>query len=76
MNLCGLRDELAQVLTKKKEFLETIDRTHLAVLFKPYDLELMQRIYLLQNFYNLSGMAMVAEVVDSRAFSCFCVVLP
>ena len=26
MNLSGLRDELAQVQTKKKEFLETMDR--------------------------------------------------
>ena len=32
MNLSGLRDELAQVQTKKKEFLETMDRTHSAVL--------------------------------------------
>jgi len=32
INLSGLRDELAQVQTKKKEFLETMDRTHSAML--------------------------------------------
>ena len=35
---------------------------------KPYDLERMLRIYLVQNLYNLSDMAAVAEVIDSRAF--------
>ncbi len=39
---------------------------------KPYDLERMLRIYLVQNLYNLSDMAAVAEVIDSRAFSDFC----
>ena len=39
---------------------------------KPYDLERMLRIYLVQNLYNLSDMATVAEVIDSRAFSDFC----
>ena len=39
---------------------------------KPYDLERMRRIYLVQNLYNLSDMATVAEVIDSRAFSDFC----
>ena len=87
MKLSGLRDELAQVQTKKKEFLETMDRIipwdkWIALIRpcyykgergnKPYDLELMLRIYLLQNFYDLSDMATVAEVIDSRAFSCFC----
>lgn len=32
----------------------------------------MLRIYLIQNLYNLSDMATVAEVIDSRAFSEFC----
>ena len=55
-----------------------VDRTHSAVLLqrrawnKPYDLELMLRIYMLQNLYDLSDMATVAEVIDSRAFSEFC----
>lgn len=39
---------------------------------KPYDLELMLRIYMLQNLYDLSDMGTVAEVIDSRAFSEFC----
>lgn len=39
---------------------------------KPYYLELMVRIYLLQNFYNLSDMAVMNEIIDSRAFSDFC----
>lgn len=39
---------------------------------KPYDLELMLRIYLLQNLYNLSDMKVMNEVIDSRAFSDIC----
>ena len=39
---------------------------------KPYELELMLRIYMLQNLYDLSDMATVAEIIDSRAFSEFC----
>ena len=80
-------DELAQVRTKKKEFLAQIERIvpwdeWVSIVKphyykgergnKPYDLELMLRIYLLQNLYDLSEMATVAEVIDSRAFSEFC----
>ena len=32
----------------------------------------MLRIYMIQNLYNLSDMATVAEVIDNRAFSDFC----
>ena len=39
---------------------------------KPYDLERMLRIYMLQNLYDLSDMGTVADVIDSRAFSAFC----
>ena len=85
--MSALNDELSQVRTKKKEFLEQIDRIipwseWIALIKpcyykgergnKPYDLELMLRIYLVQNLYNLSDMATVAEVIDSRAFSDFC----
>ena len=85
--MSALSDELSQVRTKKKEFLEQIDRIipwseWIALIKpcyykgecgnKPYDLELMLRIYLVQNLYDLSDMAMVAEVIDSRAFSDFC----
>lgn len=39
---------------------------------KPYPLEIMLRLYLLQNLYDLSDEATVAEAIDSRAFSDFC----
>lgn len=87
MSLSALSNELAQVRTKKKEFLAEIDRIvpwgeWLALIQpcyykgergnKPYDLERMLRIYLVQNLYDLSDMAAIAEVIDSRAFSDFC----
>ncbi len=87
ITLSALNDELLQVRTKKKEFLAQIERivpwsewiTLIKPCYykgergnKPYDLELMLRIYLIQNLYNLSDEATVAEVIDSRAFSEFC----
>ena len=87
MGLPAPSDELAQVRTKKKEFLAQIDRIiawgkGIALMRpcyykgergnKPYDLERMLRIYMIQNLYNLSDTASVAEVIDSRAFSDFC----
>src|SRR5574344_2841858 len=39
---------------------------------KPYPLKIMLRLYLLQNLYDLSDEATVAEAIDSRAFSEFC----
>ena len=39
---------------------------------RPYPLETMLRLYLLQNLYDLSDEATVAEAIDSRAFSEFC----
>jgi len=87
ISLSAFNDELAQVRTKKKEFLEQINRiipwgewiTLIQPSYykgergnKPYDLELMLRIYMLQNLYNLSDEGTVAEVIDSRAFSEFC----
>ena len=39
---------------------------------KPYELETMLRIHLLEELYNLADMAVMNEVVDSRAFSEFC----
>ena len=86
MGLPAPSDELAQVRTKKKEFLAQIDRIipwgkWIALMRpcyykgergnKPYDLERMLRIYMIQNLYNLSDTASVAEVIDSRAFSDF-----
>ena len=39
---------------------------------KPYDLELMLRIHLIQNLYDLSDEGTRNEIIDSRAFSDFC----
>lgn len=87
ISLSAFSDELANVRTKKKAFLEQIDRIvpwgeWVAIVKphyykgergnKPYDLELMLRIYMLENLYDLSDMGTVAEVIDSRAFSEFC----
>ena len=87
LSLSALSDELSQVRTKKREFLDEIERIvpweKLISIIKPhyykgergnkpYGLERMLRIYLVQNLYNLSDMATVAEVIDSRAFSDFC----
>ena len=73
--------------TKKREFLGEIERivpwqkwiSSIRPYYykgergnKPCDLERMLRIYLVQNLYNLSDMATVAEVIDSCAFSDFC----
>ena len=87
ISLSTLNDELSQVRTKKKEFLEQIERivpwgewiNLIKPCYykgergnKPYDLELMLRIYLIQNLYDLADEATVNEVIDSRAFSDFC----
>ena len=87
MSLSGLSDELSQVRTKKKEFLSQIERIvpwgeWIELIRphyykgergnKPYDLELMLRIYVLQHLYNLADDAARNEIIDSRAFSQFC----
>ena len=87
MSLSALNDELAQVRTKKKEFLEQMDRIipwdeRVAIIQpcyykgergnKPYALELMLRLFILQNLYDLSDEGTVAEVINSRAFSDSC----
>ena len=87
MSLSFWTDELAEVRTNKKEFLEQMDRlvpwgAWVKMIQphyykgergnKPYDLELMLRIYVLQNLYNLADMAVMNEIIDSRAFSAFC----
>jgi len=87
MSLSGLMDELTQARTKKKEFLEQMDQlvpwgkwveeTRPCYYKgergnKPYGIELMLRLYVLQNLYTLSDEGTVAEVIDSRAFSDFC----
>ena len=67
--------------TKKKEFLDQIERIvpwdEWAAMIKPsyykgehgnkpHDLELMLRLYVVQNLYILSDEATVAEVTDSK----------
>lgn len=87
INMSFFKDELKEVKTRKKEFLNQIERiipwNELIELTKPYyykgkrgnkpyDLELMLRIHLLQNLYNLSDDGAMYEIIDSRAFSDFC----
>ncbi len=87
MTFIELTDELMQAHTSKKEFLEKIERIipwekWIGIIRpcyykgergnKPYDIELMLRIFILQNLYDLSDMRVMTEVIDSRAFSDFC----
>jgi IS5 family transposase len=87
ISLSALSDELSQARTRKKEFLAQIERIipweqWKAIIKphyykgergnKPYDLELVLRIHLLQELYDLADMAVMYEVIDSRAFSDFC----
>ena len=74
MSLSAFNDELAQVRTKKKEFLEQMDRiipwdewiTLIQPYYykgergnKPYELGLMVRLFILQNLYDLSDTAVL-----------------
>jgi IS5 family transposase len=87
ISLSAFSDELSQAKTKKKEFLEQIERIipwleWIEIIKphyyegkrgnKPFELELMLRILILQNLYDLSDMGAKYEVIDSRAFSEFC----
>ena len=87
MSFFDLTDELAQVRTHKKEYLSQIEQLipwgeWEAIVKpyyyqgergnKPYDLNLMLHLHILQNLYDLSDMGTAAEVIDSRAFSDFC----
>ena len=87
ITLSAFNDELAKVRTKKKEFLAQMEsiipwgewKALIQPYYykgergnKPYELELMLRLYILQNLYDLSDEGTVAEVIDSRAFSAFC----
>ena len=87
MTMSFWTDELAEVRTHKKEFLTQMDQLvpwgewvkKIQPYYykgergnKPYNLELMLRIYVLQNLYNLADVAAMNEIIDSRAFSAFC----
>ena len=86
MTLSAFADELAQVRTKKKEFLEQINRIipwgeWIALIQpcyykgergnKPYDLELMLRIYMLQNLYDLWTKARWQRLLTAAPFLTF-----
>lgn len=87
MTLAEINDEFGAARTNKKEFLEKMDSIIPWAVFvnlvqpfyykgkrgnKPYPLELMLRIFILQNLYDLSDMKVMNEVIDSRAFTAFC----
>jgi IS5 family transposase len=87
MTLAEMNDEFGAARTNKKEFLEKMDQiipwTVIIALVqpfyykgergnKPYPLELMLRIYMLQNLYDLADMKVMYEILDSRAFTEFC----
>ena len=87
MTLSMINDELAAAKTSKKEFLDKIEKLIpwskwieiIKPIYykgeignKPYDLELMLRIFVLQNLYDMADMKVMNEVIDSRAFSDFC----
>lgn len=87
MRLAEMEDELGAARTNKKEFLNRLEaiipwEEFIKIIEpsyykgevgnKPYPLELMLRIFILQNVYNLADMAVMNEVIDSRAFSDFC----
>jgi IS5 family transposase len=82
-----LSDELSEVRTKKKEFLSLIESiipwsewTQIIQPHyykgergnKPFELELMLRLHILQNLYDLSDPQTSEQTIDSRAFSEFC----
>ena len=87
LSMSALSDELQQVRTKKKEFLAEIDRivpwgewiNLIQPRYykgergnKPYDLELMLRIYLVQNLYNLWNPVIRFPMVTLLADSGIC----
>ena len=87
MTLAEMNDEFGAARTNKKDFLNKMDSIIPWDTFvkeiepyyykgergnKPYPLELMLRIYMLQNLYDLADMNVMYEILDSRAFTEFC----
>ena len=87
MTMSLISDELRQAQTPKRELLERMEKIipwsqWVEIIQphyykgergnKPYPLERMLRIYVVQNLYDLADMAVRYEVMDSRAFSDFC----
>lgn len=88
MSISAFSDELAQVRTKKKEFLAQIERIvpwkeWLELIQpcyykgergnKPYPLEIMLRLYLLQNLYDLSDEEPLQKPSTAGHFQIFAV---
>ena len=86
MTLAEMNDEFGAARTNKKDFLNKMDSIIPWNTFvkeiepyyykgergnKPYPLELMLRIYMLQNLYDLADMKVMYEILDSRAFTEF-----
>ena len=80
-------DSFQSAKTNKKQFLEKMDSlipwqdwvSMIDPIYyegkvgqKPYPIELMLRIIILQSFYGLADMAVMYEILDSRAFTEFC----
>ena len=87
MTLAEINDEFGAARTNKKDFLEKMDwiipwAEIIKIIEpcyykgergnKPYPLELMLRIFILQNLYDLADMKVRNEIIDSRAFTAFC----
>ena len=87
MTLAEMNDKFGAARTNKKDFLNKMDSIIPWDTFvkeiepyyykgergnKPYPLELMLRIYMLQNLYDLADMKVMYEILDSRAFTEFC----
>ena len=87
MTLAKMNDKFGAARTNKKDFLNKMDSIIPWDTFvkeiepyyykgergnKPYPLELMLRIYMLQNLYDLADMKVMYEILDSRAFTEFC----
>jgi len=85
--MAQLQEELTAAATQKKAFLAQMERiipwSEWEGMIqphyykgergkKPYPIDLMLRIHVLQNLYSLSDMAVCDQVIDSRAFSDFC----
>ena len=83
MTLAEMNDEFGAARTNKREFLEKMDSIIPWVKLikivepyyykgergnRPYQLELMLRIFILQNLYDLADMRVMYEILDSRAF--------
>jgi len=90
MTLAEMNDEFGAARTNKKEFLEKVDQIiPWAVIIslvqsfyykgergnKPYPLELMLRIFILQNLYDLADMKVMNALLNGSSSSCPCTII-